>query len=140
MRICCANINYLMVYKYYTVYIYISLDRTISSGNSYISSYHSIFMGYNMSYCMFQNSEGSVDEAFKHLEEYHNGKLSELSEEELGSLKVMIRDLLENHIPNVFGFSIEDVDDVIEDVEWQIDQAIKDQDDEEEDDDEDEDD
>ena len=97
-------------------------------------------MGYNMSYCMFQNTEGSVDEAFKHLEEYHNGKLSELSEEELGSLKVMIRDLLENHLPNVFGIDIEDVEDKIEDVEYQIDQAIKDQDDEDEDDDEEDDD
>ena len=97
-------------------------------------------MGYNMSYCMFQNTEGSVDEAFKHLEEYHNGKLSGLSEDELRSLKVMIRDLLENHLPHVFGIDIEDVEDVIEDVECQVDQAIKDQDDEEEDDDEDEDD
>ena len=52
----------------------------------------------------------------------------------------MIRDLLENHLPNVFGVDIEDVDDVIEDVEYQIDQAIKDQDDEDEDDDEEDDD
>lgn len=86
---------------------------------------------------MFQNTEGSVDEAFKHLEEYHNGKLSELSVDELKALRVMIRDLLENHLPNVFGIDIEDVEDKIEDVDWQIDQAIKDQDDEDEDDDED---
>ena len=93
-----------------------------------------------MSYCMFQNTEGSVDEAFKHLEEYHNGKLSELSEEELKALRVMIRDLLENHLPNVFGIDIEDVEDKIEIVDWMIDQAIKDQDDEDEDDDEEDDD
>jgi len=89
---------------------------------------------------MFQNTEGSVDEAFKHLEEYHNGKLSELSEEELKALRVMIRDLLENHLPNVFGIDIEDVEDKIEIVDWMIDQAIKDQDDEDEDDDEEDDD
>ena len=81
-------------------------------------------MGYNMSYCMFQNTAGALREAMGHFEE-HNNDFKELSNDELKSMRSMFVDILTEYMPNVFGEDIEDVEDIVDSIKEQIDEAIE---------------
>lgn len=79
-------------------------------------------MGYNMSYCMFQNTAGALYEAMGHFEE-HDNDFEELSNDELKSMRTMFVDMLTEYIPNVFGEEIPDVEDIVASIDRQIDEA-----------------
>ena len=84
-------------------------------------------MGYNMSYCQFQNTSGALSEAMSRLQESEHGDFNigkECSTDELKAMRHLFVDMLTEHLPNVFGIEIDDVEDIVDDIDKQIAQAI----------------
>jgi len=84
-------------------------------------------MGYNMSYCQFQNTAGALSEAMNRLQESEHGDFNigkECSTDELKAMRHLFVDMLTEHLPNVFGIYVDDVEEIVDDIDEQIDAAI----------------